>query len=150
MEAVAQKVEQELVLTEEQEQAAEEDHLALQMRLGGLLSGALTSNLIELGDRLGLYAGLKKHGPCSAADLAGALGLSERYVLEWCRQQVRGWPRRPDDVPQAPYPGCSCLQLPSHQNSNVGDVPNPSSLLRSDHRLLQRSSPPTRLPTSFG
>lgn len=28
--------------------------------------------------RLGLYHGLKEHGPCTAADLASALGLNER------------------------------------------------------------------------
>jgi hypothetical protein len=40
---------------------------------------------------LGLYRGLKEaRGPegCSAADLAARLGLVERYVAEWLRQQA--------------------------------------------------------------
>lgn len=38
--------------------------------------------------RLGLYVGLASHGPCTAAGLASALGLNERYVAEWLRQQA--------------------------------------------------------------
>ncbi|PSC69388.1 SAM-dependent methyltransferase [Micractinium conductrix] len=59
-------------------------------RLGGILAGALTSNLIVLGDKLGLYGALKDHGPCTAAALAQATGchLGERYVVEWLRQQA--------------------------------------------------------------
>ena len=38
--------------------------------------------------RLGLYAALKHLGPCTAAQLAGELALSERYVAEWLRQQA--------------------------------------------------------------
>lgn len=60
----------------------------LQTRLGGYYVGALTSNLICLGDRLGLYAALKRHGPCTAADLAGHLGMNERYLAEWLHQQA--------------------------------------------------------------
>ncbi|KAL4447828.1 hypothetical protein ABPG75_005047 [Micractinium tetrahymenae] len=70
--------------------AAANETAALQERLGMYFSGALTSNLIYLGDRLGLYAALKAHGPCTAAQLADATGneAGERYIEEWCRQQA--------------------------------------------------------------
>lgn len=110
MAAVAETVEKEPACETEQDQAPE-DHLALQMRLGGYLTGAVTSSLIELGDRLGLYAGLKTHGPCTAADLAGALGLAERYVLEWCRQQVGvGCPA---SLPREHLPAAACSIPPA-------------------------------------
>lgn len=38
--------------------------------------------------RLGLYAGLKECGPCTAAQLAKEMDLSERYIREWLLQQV--------------------------------------------------------------
>ncbi len=38
--------------------------------------------------RLGLYAALKKLGPCTAAELAAHLELNQRYVAEWLRQQA--------------------------------------------------------------
>jgi len=59
----------------------------LSMRLHGYISGALTSNLIMLGERLGLYSGLSELGPCTSDDLAAHLGLSPRYTAEWLRQQ---------------------------------------------------------------
>eukprot|EP00887_Chlorella_sp_A99_P003698 scaffold7.g3698.t1 len=43
-----------------------------------------------LGERLGLYRALKGAGPegDTPADLAASLGLQQRYVTEWCRQQA--------------------------------------------------------------
>lgn len=38
--------------------------------------------------RLGLYAALKHHGPCTAAELAKHQGLNARYISEWLRQQA--------------------------------------------------------------
>lgn len=71
-------------------EGAADETAALQERLGGYFNGALTANLIHLGDRLGLYAALKAHGPCTASQLAEATGTQagERYVLEWLRQQA--------------------------------------------------------------
>lgn len=47
--------------------------------------GAFASGLAYLGDRLGLWPALAERGPCTAAQLAEATGLVERYVLEWLR-----------------------------------------------------------------
>ena len=44
----------------------------------------------EWGDSLGLYTALKQQGPISAAELANATNLHERWVREWLHQQARG------------------------------------------------------------
>src|SRR5438477_11054510 len=49
--------------------------------------GAMTSALITLGDKLGLYRALKDSGPVTADELAGRTGLSPRWVREWLNQQ---------------------------------------------------------------
>ena len=43
---------------------------------------------VYLGDQLGLYRALVAMQPASAAELALATGLAERYVREWLEQQV--------------------------------------------------------------
>jgi ubiquinone/menaquinone biosynthesis C-methylase UbiE len=43
---------------------------------------------LYVGDRLGLYRALAERGPSTSAELAAALGLSERYVREWLEQQA--------------------------------------------------------------
>src|SRR5262245_52572350 len=54
----------------------------------GALSGAMTSALIHLGERLGLYRMLGERGPMTSDELAAAAGLSERWVREWLYQQA--------------------------------------------------------------
>jgi 2-polyprenyl-3-methyl-5-hydroxy-6-metoxy-1,4-benzoquinol methylase len=43
---------------------------------------------IYLGERLGLYDDLGRHGPSTAAELAARTGTHERYVREWLEQQA--------------------------------------------------------------
>ena len=43
---------------------------------------------IHLGDRLGLYASLRDHGPADADELATRTGLDQRYLREWLEQQA--------------------------------------------------------------
>ncbi len=53
------------------------------------LEGAITSGMIYLGHELGLYRHLCEAGAeMSAAELATAAGLDERWVLEWARNQA--------------------------------------------------------------
>lgn len=54
----------------------------------GHMTGAMTTNLMCLGESLGLYKGLHEVGPCPAERLAQHLKLNPRYVEEWCRQQA--------------------------------------------------------------
>lgn len=54
----------------------------------GALEGAMTSAMICLGDRLGLYRSLAEHGGAlSSAELAERSGLHERWVREWLHAQ---------------------------------------------------------------
>jgi 2-polyprenyl-3-methyl-5-hydroxy-6-metoxy-1,4-benzoquinol methylase len=53
----------------------------------GALGGAMTSALIGLGDRLGLYDAMVDAGPVTSQQLADKTGLDERWIREWLHQQ---------------------------------------------------------------
>jgi len=53
----------------------------------GALGGAMTSAMIYLGDRMGLYRALAGAGPTTSQELATRTGLDERWVREWLHQQ---------------------------------------------------------------
>lgn len=53
----------------------------------GALGGAMTSAMICLGDRLGLYRVLAESGATTSTALAERTGLSERWLREWLHQQ---------------------------------------------------------------
>ena len=53
----------------------------------GALGGAMTSAMIFLGDRLGLYHALADAGPIDSRELAKRTALDERWVREWMHQQ---------------------------------------------------------------
>ncbi|NBU07043.1 MAG: SAM-dependent methyltransferase, partial [Acidimicrobiia bacterium] len=53
------------------------------------LEGAVTSGMVHLGDRLGLYRALADATePLTTAQLAAATGLHERWVREWAYNQA--------------------------------------------------------------
>lgn len=53
------------------------------------LEGAVTSGMIHLGDRLGLYAAMRQAArPVTSHELASALQLHERWVREWAYNQA--------------------------------------------------------------
>jgi 2-polyprenyl-3-methyl-5-hydroxy-6-metoxy-1,4-benzoquinol methylase len=53
----------------------------------GAFGGAMTSAMIYLGDRLGLYRELAESGAVSSTELAARTGLAERWLREWLHQQ---------------------------------------------------------------
>jgi hypothetical protein len=53
----------------------------------GSLGGAMTSALIYLGDRLGLYKAVHALGAANSQELARDTGLHERWLREWLYQQ---------------------------------------------------------------
>src|SRR3990172_8951151 len=55
--------------------------------LFGSLGGAMTSAMVYLGDRLGLYRALAELGVASSVELAERTGLHERWLREWLQQQ---------------------------------------------------------------
>src|ERR1700693_2310719 len=53
-----------------------------------VLSGALVSAMIYLGDRMGLYQALNGAGAVTSAGLAQKTGLHERWIREWLEGQA--------------------------------------------------------------
>jgi 2-polyprenyl-3-methyl-5-hydroxy-6-metoxy-1,4-benzoquinol methylase len=53
----------------------------------GAFGGAMTSSMIYLGDRMGLYRALAEGGVATSQQLADRTGLDERWVREWLHQQ---------------------------------------------------------------
>jgi 2-polyprenyl-3-methyl-5-hydroxy-6-metoxy-1,4-benzoquinol methylase len=43
---------------------------------------------VHIGDRLGLYRALARHGPLTAGELAGRTEINARYAREWLEQQA--------------------------------------------------------------
>jgi SAM-dependent methyltransferase len=71
--------------------AAPDDSAATEAFVGRLLEsvlGAMDLFAVHLGERLGLYAALHEHGPCTSAELAAVSGVAERYAREWLEQQA--------------------------------------------------------------
>jgi SAM-dependent methyltransferase len=54
------------------------------------LGAAFSGVLVNVGRKLGLYQAMAELGPCSAAALAQASGIRERYVREWLANQAAG------------------------------------------------------------
>ena len=67
-------------------QAAELDAFLNRLMQSSL--GTFDMATMYLGERLGLYASLAKHGPSTSAELAARTGTNERYVREWLEQQA--------------------------------------------------------------
>ena len=55
------------------------------LRVWTIKQGETVALMVHLGDRLGLYRTLRDAGPTTAAELAEATGLHERWLLEWLR-----------------------------------------------------------------
>jgi SAM-dependent methyltransferase len=59
-------------------------------RVVGELGAAISSALVALGDRLGLYRAMADGEPVSAEELAERTGTDARYVREWLSNQAAG------------------------------------------------------------
>ena len=88
--AVEKVVEKEALEKAALEKAGKADPDALRAmarNVFGAYSGAVTSAMIYLGDRLGLYRVLAEMDDTSSEELAERTGLSERWLREWLQQQ---------------------------------------------------------------
>ncbi len=56
----------------------------------GDLGATMSSVLVMLGDRLGLYKAMKDAGPLTPAELAKRTRTAERYIREWLLNQAAG------------------------------------------------------------
>jgi SAM-dependent methyltransferase len=57
-------------------------------KLVGDVGATLSSALVVLGDRLGLWKAMAAHGPMTPTELAGRTKTAERYVREWLDAQA--------------------------------------------------------------
>ena len=110
------------------------------------LEGAVTSGMIHLGDRLGLYEAMAKHpGGDTSASLAGRLNLHERWVREWLHNQVAARIVSCKDIssPDPVFfltPEAVCvLATPTHPAYGMGMF----------HRLPQTMNALNAMPESF-
>ena len=61
-----------------------------QSLIAGYMTGMLQSGIVYLGIELGLFSAMHGGTPATAEELAGRLGLSPRFVLEWLRAATAG------------------------------------------------------------
>src|ERR1044071_907773 len=69
------------------------DQQKLEAFLGKVVTdfgAALSSSLVYIGQKLGLYKALAEAGPSTPAELAARTGTQERYVREWLINQAAG------------------------------------------------------------
>jgi 2-polyprenyl-3-methyl-5-hydroxy-6-metoxy-1,4-benzoquinol methylase len=88
----------------------------------GALGGAMTSAMIYLGDRMGLFRALAGAGPTSSAELAARTGLDERWVREWLHQQGAAGVllHRGDGRFELPPEGVAVLVEETHPACGIG------------------------------
>jgi len=66
----------------------------------GDFGAALSSSLVYIGQKLGLYKAMAEAGPITAAELAERTSTNERYVREWLINQAAGGYTEYDTVTQ--------------------------------------------------
>jgi SAM-dependent methyltransferase len=88
----------------------------------GDLGAAMSSVLIHVGDRRGLYAAMGDSEPVTSTQLAERTGLAERYVREWLHNNAAaGWVTYDPDT--------TAFALPAELALLVSDESQPSFLL---------------------
>lgn len=106
------------------------------------LEGAVTSAMIHLGDRLGLYRALADaETPVTTAELATAVGLDERWVREWAYNQG----------------AAKVIEVDAAERLSIGPVAaavlatseHPAFGMGSFHHLPQTMATLERLPNAF-
>jgi 2-polyprenyl-3-methyl-5-hydroxy-6-metoxy-1,4-benzoquinol methylase len=106
------------------------------------LEGAVTSAMVHLGDRLGLYRVLADAGtPLTTTELAGRLGLDERWVREWAYNQGAARIVELDEDER--------LSLLPEAVAVLADPDHPAFGMGSFHHLPQTMAALEALPESF-
>ena len=110
------------------------------------LEGAVTSGMIHLGDRLGLYVALKDAGrPLTSGELADVTGLHERWVREWAYNQAAARLITCDDS----VPGEERFGLTEEAAAVLATPDHPAYGMGMFHRLPQTMDSLRQMPESF-
>ncbi|GBD26553.1 Demethylrebeccamycin-D-glucose O-methyltransferase [bacterium HR30] len=108
----------------------------------GHLTGAVTSAMIHLGDRLGLYRAMRDAGrPLLPSELASLTGLHERWVREWLYGQAAA--RIVD------YVGGGRFQLSPEGASVLADESSPFFAAGAFHSIPEQFALVRQLPNCF-
>ena len=109
-------------------------------RVVGDFGAALSSTLVYIGDKLGLYKAMATSGPLTPAELAEKTGTVERYVREWLINQAAGGYVEYDPIAQR-------YRLPPEQAVALADESSPffvgggfyvvKALMRAEPRILE-------------
>ena len=115
------------------------------------LEGAVTSGMVHLGDRLGLYRALASAShPLTTAQLATTTGLHERWVREWAYNQAAAklisFTSQRSNPPQLDDDG---FFLTPEQRAVLADESHPAFGMGMFHRLPQTMESLKRLPETF-
>jgi SAM-dependent methyltransferase len=110
------------------------------------LEGALTSAMVHLGDRLGLYRTLAAFtAPATTAEIADALGLHERWVREWAHNQAAARLIAHEEGAD----GVDRFFLTPEQRAVLTDETHPAFGMGLFHRLPQTIGAVEHMPESF-
>lgn len=110
------------------------------------LEGAMTSAMVHLGDRLGLYRGLAQlDRPATTAELASSLGLHERWVREWAYNQAAARLIAFDTDSD----GTDRFSLTPEQRAVLADDTHPAFGMGLFHRLPQTIAALDHMPETF-
>lgn len=107
----------------------------------GALGGAMTSALIGLGDRLGLYHAMVEIGPATSQQLADKTGLNERWIREWLYQQGAAGVLE--------YRGDGCFELSPEGEAVLSDESHPAFGAGFFTQLPGQLAASERLPEAF-
>ena len=115
------------------------------------LEGAVTSGMVHLGDRLGLYRALAAaEQPLTTAQLAAVTGLHERWVREWAYNQAAAKLISFSSLRSSP-PSIEddTFFLSPEQRAVLADEAHPAFGMGMFHRLPQTMESLKRLPETF-
>ncbi len=107
----------------------------------GALGGAMTSALIGLGDRLGLYTAMFETGAVTSQQLADKTGLDERWIREWLHQQGAAGVLE--------YRGDGCFELSPEGVAVLSDENHPAFGAGFFTQLPAQLAVTERLPEAF-
>ena len=101
------------------------------------VSGALTSSLVVIGDKLGLYKALAK-GSATPAELAARTGTTERYIREWLNAQAAaGYVTYADGRYTLPAAHAVCLTDEESPACVLGAFQGMTAAMRANHKVSE-------------